>query len=123
MAQRRARLYFIIVLLYLGSYCESTSAKTFLVGGSTGWTYNISNWPPKGTTFHAGDVLEFLYDPRDHNVVVVDKHGYETCKASKGASQKNSGNDQVFLEKGANYFIYTKRGDCEKGMKKAINAE
>ena len=57
MAQGRDSLCFFIGLLILASYCESTLAKTFLVGGSTGWTDNISNWPPKGTTFHAGDVL------------------------------------------------------------------
>ena len=64
-----------------------------------------------------------MYDPKVHNVAVVDKHGYETCKAAEGASEKNSGNDEVFLEKGANYFICTKRGHCEKNMKIAINAE
>lgn len=65
----------------------------------------------------------FEYTQGDHNVVVVDKRGFDNCKAPKGALQRNSGHDQVFLEKGANYFISTKRGDCEKGMKIAINAE
>ncbi|KAL4628657.1 hypothetical protein ACB092_05G256000 [Castanea dentata] len=119
----RAILFSIMVLCGLVLYCQTALAEEFLVGGPEGWNENISNWPPNGTTFHAGDVLEFVYDPRVYNVVVVDKLGYETCKAPLGALENDSGNDQVYLEKGANYFICTKRGCCEKNMKIVIIAE
>ncbi|KAG6652562.1 hypothetical protein CIPAW_05G014600 [Carya illinoinensis] len=68
------------------------------------------------TTFHAGDVLE------RHNVGVVDKQGYDACKASEGATIFQSGSDQVTLVKGQNYFIRNFPGHCESKMKIAVNA-
>ena len=57
MALGRAILFSIIVLWGLVLYRQTTLAEEFLVGGPEGWAENIINWPPNGTTFHAGDVL------------------------------------------------------------------
>ena len=57
MAQGRANFFSILVLWGLVLYCQTALAEEFLVGGPEGWTENISNWHPNGTTFHAGDVL------------------------------------------------------------------
>ncbi|KAG6710708.1 hypothetical protein I3842_05G015600, partial [Carya illinoinensis] len=73
-------------------------------------------------TFHAGDVLVFNYNPERHNVGVVDKQGYDACKASEGATIFQSGSDQVTLVKGQNYFIRNFPGHCESKMKIAVNA-
>ena len=55
-------------------------------------------------------------------MVVVDKHGYETCKAPEGAFEYNSGDDTIPLKKGENFFICTKRECCENNMKMKIDA-
>ncbi|KAF3976529.1 hypothetical protein CMV_000303 [Castanea mollissima] len=65
---------------------------------------------------------EFVFNPTNYNVVVVDKHAYETCKAAEGTFEYNSGDDTVPLNKGENYFICTKRGCCESNMKMMIVA-
>ena len=55
-------------------------------------------------------------------MVAVDKHAYETCRAPEGAFKYNNGDDIVYLNKGENYFICTKRGCCENNMKMMIIA-
>ena len=55
-------------------------------------------------------------------MVVVDKHGYETCNG-EGAFEYNSGDDTVPLKEGENYFMCTKRGCCENNMKMMIVAK
>lgn len=67
-------------------------------------------------------VTEFVFNQTNYNVVVVDKHAYETCKPPEGALEYNSGDDTVPLENGENYFICTKRGCCENNMKMMIVA-
>nr|XP_023888680.1 basic blue protein-like [Quercus suber] len=120
---RQRRLFFITVpLLALQFYCENVSARKFLVGGSKGWASNIGDWP-KGRTFNTGDELEFSYIRGKHNVVVVDKHGYDTCETPSGAYEQSSGFDHVYLKKGENYFICSKPGQCKLNMKMMINVE
>lgn len=64
----------------------------------------------------------FNYSPGAHNVVVVNKAGYDACKTPKGAKKYTSGNDQIKLAKGRNYFICNFVGHCESGTKIAITA-
>ncbi|KAK4588068.1 hypothetical protein RGQ29_019167 [Quercus rubra] len=115
-------LFVITVLFALQFCCENISARKFLVGGSKGWASNIGDWP-KGKTFHTGDELEFSYIRGKHNVVVVDKHGYDTCEAPSGAYEQSSGFDHIYLKKGENYFICSKPGQCKLNMKMMINVE
>lgn len=58
----------------------------------------------------------------NYNVVIVDKESYETCKAPEGTFEYNSGDDQVPLKEGENYFICTKIDCCESNMKMKIIA-
>jgi len=56
-------------------------------------------------------------------VVVVNKQGHDSCQAlPAGARVFESGNDQIKLAKGDNYFICTYKGHCQAGMKIAITA-
>jgi len=64
----------------------------------------------------------FKYSSGAHNVVAVNKVGYGSCKTPRGARVYQSGNDQIKLVKGQNYFICNYVGHCESGMKIAINA-
>ncbi|XP_061365808.1 basic blue protein-like [Gastrolobium bilobum] len=102
-------------------HCEMAHAATYTVGDANGWTFNTLSWP-KGKRFRAGDTLVFNYSPGTHNVVAVDKAGYNTCNTPKGARVYNSGSDQIKLVKGQNYFICNFAGHCESGTKIAINA-
>lgn len=69
-------------------------------------------------------VIVFNYNSKIHNVVAVDKAGYTSCKtpASAGYETFKSGNDEIKLESGENYFICNFPGHCQTGMKIFINA-
>ncbi|KAE9610352.1 hypothetical protein Lal_00006376 [Lupinus albus] len=100
---------------------EMVHAATYTVGDSGGWTFNTVGWP-KGKKFRAGDTLVFKYSPIFHNVVAVNKAGYSSCRTPAGSKVYHSGNDQIKLSKGQNYFICNYVGHCQANMKIAINA-
>ncbi|KAF8048695.1 hypothetical protein N665_2432s0006 [Sinapis alba] len=64
----------------------------------------------------------FNYNPRIHNVVVVDSGGYNNCKTPGGARKYTSGKDRITLSKGQNFFICNFPGHCEAAMKIAVTA-
>ncbi|KAK8564383.1 hypothetical protein V6N13_005388 [Hibiscus sabdariffa] len=120
MAQGRGSAMAAAVLLcLLLSRLEFAQAATYTVGGAGGWTFNTAGWP-KGKRFKAGDTLVFNYNPSIHNVVAVNKAGYDSCSTPKGAKVYRSGKDQVKLAKGQNYFICNFAGHCQAGMKIAV---
>ncbi|XVE72781.1 hypothetical protein DITRI_Ditri11bG0066100 [Diplodiscus trichospermus] len=100
---------------------EITRAKTFTVGGTSGWSFNVQSWA-EGKKFKAGDALVFNYDPSLHNVAVVDVNGYNSCSASPSSEVYSSGNDAIKLSKGRNYFICSIPGHCDGGLKIAVDA-
>ncbi|KAK8510573.1 hypothetical protein V6N13_110085 [Hibiscus sabdariffa] len=102
-------------------FSGTIDAATYTVGGSGGWTFNMVTWP-QGKRFRAGDTLLFKYDPTIHNVVAVNKGGYQSCITPAGAKVYKSGKDVVKLRKGLNFFICNVAGHCESGMKIAIDA-
>ncbi|KAI4296268.1 hypothetical protein L6164_036241 [Bauhinia variegata] len=109
----------LLLCLVLGS--EMAQAATYTVGGAGGWTFNTVAWP-NGKRFKAGDTLVFNYAPGAHNVVAVNKAGYNSCKTPRGAKVFKSGKDQIKLARGQNYFICNFPGHCESAMKIAVNA-
>lgn len=64
----------------------------------------------------------FKYTAGTHNVVVVDKASYDSCSVPPNAKTYASGNDQITLGEGSNYFICGFPGHCGFGMKIAANA-
>ncbi|XP_021298444.1 basic blue protein-like [Herrania umbratica] len=113
-----------ILLLMLQYEAIHSASVTYKVGDDNGWDPSISleAWT-RGKNFHAGDILEFIYDDQLFNVVVVDKKGHDTCTVNDGATEFDSGDDKIPLAFGANYFICSTRSDlCAAGMKMAINA-
>ncbi|KAJ7965445.1 Basic blue protein-like [Quillaja saponaria] len=110
-----------VMLLCLLFQIHHIDAASFQVGDTSGWTFNTDSWS-KGKKFKAGDVLIFNYDPTIHNVVAVNKNGYNSCTSPAGAKVFKSGKDQVKLGRGQNYFICSNAGHCDSGMKIAINA-
>ncbi|KAB2046001.1 hypothetical protein ERO13_D01G168500v2 [Gossypium hirsutum] len=110
-----------VLLCCLLLHFEVAQSASFTVGGRGGWTFNAAAWP-KGKPFKAGDTLVFNYNPSIHNVVAVNRAGYKSCKAPKGAKVFKSGKDQIKLKKGQNFFICNYIGHCQAGMKIAVTA-
>ena len=111
----------VLLLCFLVLHSEMARAATYTVGGAGGWTFNTVGWP-NGKRFRAGDTLVFNYNPAAHNVVVVDKAGYDNCRAARGAKVYRTGKDQIRLARGQNYFICSFAGHCQSAMKIAVNA-
>ncbi|KAE8687075.1 Basic blue protein [Hibiscus syriacus] len=109
------------LLCLLCVHLELAQAATYTVGGTGGWTFNSVSWT-KGKRFKAGDTLVFDYNPSLHNVVAVNKAGYNSCTTPKGAKVYRSGKDRIKLTKGQNYFICNVVGHCQSGMKIAVTA-
>ncbi|KAK7359077.1 hypothetical protein VNO77_01023 [Canavalia gladiata] len=110
-----------LLLCFFVLHSEIARAATYTVGDANGWTFNTVGWP-KGKNFKAGDTLVFNYYPGAHNVVVVNKEGYDNCRTPKGAKVYESGKDQIKIGRGQNYFICNYPGHCESAMKIAVNA-
>jgi hypothetical protein len=68
------------------------------------------------------DFAVFNYSPTAHNTVAVNKAGYNTCTAPRGAKVFKTGKDQIKLVKGQNFFICSFAGHCQSGMKIAVTA-
>ncbi|KAK6940546.1 Phytocyanin domain [Dillenia turbinata] len=118
---RKALLIAITLLVSLALHFEAIQAADYIVGESSGWTFDVENWS-KGKKFKSGDNLIFNYDTSLHNVVVVDAKGYGSCTASSTAKTYSSGSDKVKLSKGMNYFICSLPGHCDMGVKVAVKA-
>ncbi|XP_074588039.1 basic blue protein-like [Curcuma longa] len=117
-----ARSAIIILAFALVGHCllGLTEATDFVVGGATGWKFNVIDWP-NGKSFKAGDVLVFNYTEGAHNVVVVTEEGYDKCLPLDG-KVFTSGKDRVTLVKGDNHFICSFTGHCESNMKIKVTA-
>ncbi|KAD5317979.1 hypothetical protein R6Q59_033293 [Mikania micrantha] len=112
----------VLCLLAVALHFEVAEAATYVVNGRGGWTFNLTTWP-KGKKFKASDVLVFNYQKGAHNVVVVNKAGYDGCSTTpRNAKVYTSGKDRITLVKGLNNFICTLPGHCSAGMKIQINA-
>lgn len=67
--------------------------------------------------------LVFNYAKGAHNVVAVNKAGYDGCSTSpRNAKAYTSGGDRIRLVKGPNYFICSLPGHCGSGMKIQVSA-
>ncbi|XP_058191826.1 basic blue protein-like [Rhododendron vialii] len=97
--------------------------KTYTVGGAKGWTFGVGrSWPGKKQHFRAGDTLVFKYAAEQHNVLVVNKAGYRSCNAPANAPSYWTGNDNIKLVKGHNYFMCGFPGHCRAGMRISVIA-
>lgn len=56
----------MLALIYLLAQAEYARAATYMVGGSSGWTFNMVSWP-KGKQFRAGDTLSKFIFPHPSN--------------------------------------------------------
>ncbi|KAG2535839.1 hypothetical protein PVAP13_9NG138873 [Panicum virgatum] len=118
------------------SILAADAGTTYYVGDSNGWSFGSPSWP-NGKHFHAGDTLGPLllvrawrfgrrsvqaYVPWIHNVVAVDEDGYNGCTTPPGSRTYTSGNDRVTLARGDTFFLCTRYGHCNLGMKLVVYA-
>ncbi|CAO2200003.1 unnamed protein product [Urochloa humidicola] len=93
-------------------------------GGSWDLETNLSAWA-SSINFLAGDELVFNYNAAAHDVIEVDRDGYDSCSAASPVSAAlRTGNDVVQLGGVSltRYFIYGVPGHCAAGMKLEIRA-
>jgi hypothetical protein len=64
----------------------------------------------------------FRYLPWMHNVVAVDEDGYADCNPPPFSRYYTSGSDSVRLARGDNFFVCTRYGHCNLGMKMVVTA-
>ncbi|CAL0322638.1 unnamed protein product [Lupinus luteus] len=119
-----AMLASMLLFLMLVFYSEMVHAKTYSVGDESGWTYNLTDWI-QGKHFKIGDRVVFKYDPRKHDVVAIigNKYAYDECTTPPKTIVYDTGNDEFLLSGGVNYFISKIPGQCEAGLKFAIETE
>ncbi|KAF3436294.1 hypothetical protein FNV43_RR23386 [Rhamnella rubrinervis] len=111
-------LIFFATLLALWGVC---CGAVYKVGDSNGWTslgsVDYKLWAST-KSFHAGDILEFEYNAKYHNVVRVKHREFQSCNATDPISITDTGSDQMTIVKaGHYYFICGVPGHCLAGMK------
>jgi hypothetical protein len=75
---------------------------------------NLAGW--------AGSCLAVFRYNAGQDVVVVDEQSYNDCVDPDNARVLTSGNDHVVLgQSGKFFFICDAEGECESGMKLAVN--
>ncbi|XP_008218970.2 PREDICTED: basic blue protein-like [Prunus mume] len=110
----------MLLLCIMLPCCEISYATNYTVGDDDGWNFKVHDWPTGKKLFHSHDTLVFKYNNGQHNVAVVDENGYTTCTISDQVF--SSGNDEIKLQHGQNYFICGFPGHCAAGMKMAVTA-
>ncbi|CAN6322867.1 unnamed protein product [Urochloa humidicola] len=126
MAQGRGGASAIRAMAYAVACCycfilAADAGTTYYVGDNNGWSFGSPSWP-NGKHFRAGDTLVFRYVPWIHNVVAVGEDGYNGCTTPPGSRTYTSGADSVTLARGDNFFICTRFGHCNLGMKFVVYA-
>ncbi|MCO5606573.1 hypothetical protein L7F22_060761 [Adiantum nelumboides] len=96
-----------------------SAAATFKVGDDAGWSLNtdLQGWAD-GQYVSPGDVLEFNYNPDEHNVLEVMEGQFEQCSTTNPIVLLSSGADRITLDQsGTRFFLCGIVGHCPGGMK------
>lgn len=105
-----------MVLVGMAAMLEGmASAATYNVGepgGAWDLTTNYTNWVAQ-KRFHPGDQIVFKYSAQRHDVVEVNKAGYDSCSTSTSIATHTTGNDVIPLTStGTRYFVCGFPGHC-----------
>ncbi|KAA8535115.1 hypothetical protein F0562_030118 [Nyssa sinensis] len=117
----------VVVVVLAASLLQKTSAATYVVGGSLGWTVPpggpsaYSTWASQHN-FTVGDVLVFNFTTGQHNVARVTREAFNACNITNPISIVTVGPANITLNAtGEDYFICTVGRHCSLGQKLAIN--
>ncbi|ERN03723.1 hypothetical protein AMTRI_Chr05g74410 [Amborella trichopoda] len=105
--------------------CTVCMATDHTVGGSTGWQVPddssfYEKWATENT-FSVGDKLIFDFRTGSHNVIQVEKAGYESCSSTAPIRSFTEGPATVTLEAGIHYFLCGVGTHCNSGQKVTIS--
>eukprot|EP01018_Ginkgo_biloba_P035106 Gb_22461 [translate_table: standard] len=112
-------VYGVVVVLLVLPYCSATNYR---VGDANGWNTNVNYtaWAA-GKTFAVGDNLIFTYPPI-HDVLEVNKAGYDNCQGSNALNSSSGGSTTIPLTSSGNkYYMCGISNHCSLGMKLAIS--
>ncbi|KAH9618068.1 hypothetical protein KSS87_020393 [Heliosperma pusillum] len=113
------RLFFLVVTT---AFLISPMAATdHIVGANKGWNAGINyiSWA-NNQTFFVGDFISFRYKKTMHNVLEVNKTGYEKCVTEGAMGNYSNGKDFIQLNKPGKYYFICGIGGCSMGMKVSI---
>eukprot|EP00252_Welwitschia_mirabilis_P023195 TRINITY_DN6509_c0_g1_i1.p1 TRINITY_DN6509_c0_g1~~TRINITY_DN6509_c0_g1_i1.p1 ORF type:complete len:166 (+),score=17.19 TRINITY_DN6509_c0_g1_i1:400-897(+) len=114
----------VAVFLLLIAMAFDVSAMDHIVGGNRGWNPNINytQWV-KNQTFIVGDWISFRYQKDQHNVLQVNKTGYDNCTTDSVIGNWSSGKDFIELNESKRYYFIDGKGFCYNGMKITLFVE
>ncbi|MCO5557305.1 hypothetical protein L7F22_010866 [Adiantum nelumboides] len=114
----------VVMMVVVSWLCVGLSdAASYKVGDDAGWSLDtdLQGWVD-GQDFRPGDVLEFNYNPDEHNVLEVMEGQFEQCSTTNPIAHLSSGADRITLDKsGTRFFLCGIVGHCPGGMKIRIN--
>lgn len=118
----------VLFLAAIAAVIGISSAATFTVGDSTGWTIPsspslYSTWASK-QKIKVGDTLVFTFPAGIHTVAEVSKSAYDSCSAASPLSAvlTTAPANITVSSAGTHYFICTITGHCSAGQKLAVVA-
>ncbi|XP_038889652.1 blue copper protein-like [Benincasa hispida] len=115
----------IFLLLVAAALWRCSSAATYTVGDSLGWTVPpnptiYSDWAST-KTFVVGDILVFNFASGRHDVTEVTKSASDSCNGSNPISVENNSPARITLTSaGDHHFICSFPGHCSNGQKLSI---
>ncbi|KAI3668168.1 hypothetical protein L6452_43245 [Arctium lappa] len=117
----RTMIRLMLMVMIEGVWMTVVIGEVYNVGGSDGWTTlvdsNYSIWA-SSKEFRVGDILLFNYNPTNHNVMQVNRVGFESCNITVSGKAYESGNDSFTITApGHYYFICSFPGHCDAGQK------
>ncbi|XP_060172746.1 early nodulin-like protein 19 [Lycium barbarum] len=110
-----------VLFLVVAAVATIVSATDHIVGGNKGWNpdINYTLWS-NNQTFYVGDFISFRYQKTQHNVLQVNKMGYDSCTIEGALGNWSSGKDFIKLDKSKRYYFICGIGGCSNGMKLSI---
>ncbi|XP_059461817.1 blue copper protein-like [Corylus avellana] len=111
---------YFFILAIVAILVLSILATEFVVADDKGWTINFDYqaWA-QGKEFHVEDTLDFKYKEGVHNVLKVNRTGFQQCVAPLGIEALISGNDVITLAtSGRKWYICGVAKHCENGNHK-----
>ncbi|MBA0865145.1 hypothetical protein Goshw_009523 [Gossypium schwendimanii] len=126
MAMKIISMAALVVVVLASSVLQSTYAANYTVGDATGWTVPnntefYDDWT-ENKNFVVGDVLEFNFTTRIHDVAEVTETAYDNCTTTNPIVLHTTGPASITLNRTGEYhFICTFRGHCGFGQKLSID--
>ncbi|KAF5730572.1 putative Early nodulin 55-2 precursor [Tripterygium wilfordii] len=119
-------LHALLGLLSLMLLMRTSSAREFIVGGSS-WTppgnnsgVNYNQWA-EHNRFQIGDSIVFNYPPGQDSVLQVTREDYSNCTSTSPLRKDSTGKTVItFSQSGPHYFISGNKENCLKNQKLVV---